>query len=145
MAETKKTEKTFLTVEDMMSLDRGKLEEKPTRDVRAKHLSELFGRDVYVKMEALSGNRYTRIMMEADDHPEKLYDTQAKLVSSSIIEPNLSDPKLMKYFGVASPFDVVKLCFPGGEMPAMATIVAKLSGYITEDGESINLDEEIKN
>ena len=42
----------ILSIETLMKLDRKLVEEVPTKEVRAKHLSKLMGQDVSVKIKA---------------------------------------------------------------------------------------------
>lgn len=48
----------ILSIDTLMKLDRKLVEEVPTKEIRAKHLSKIMGQDVSVKIKALSGETY---------------------------------------------------------------------------------------
>lgn len=118
----------------LMSLDRGKLEIKPTNKVRARNLSRIAGEDVFVTLTAISGDRYQSIAARAYGKdgkldPDRMYDVQALLVSETITDPNVKDPELLRHFQAATPKELVKLLFPGGELVKLSEEGASLSGF----------------
>ena len=118
----------------LMSLDRGKLEIKPTKKVRARNLSRIAGEDVFVTLTAISGDRHQSIAARAygkdgNLDPDRMYDVQALLVSEAITDPNVKDPELLRHFQAATPKELVKLLFPGGELVKLSEEEASLSGF----------------
>lgn len=118
----------------LMSLDRGKLEIKPIKKVKARNLSRIAGEDVFVTMTAISGDHYQSIAASAYGKngkidPDRVYDVQALLVSEAVIDPNVKDPELLRHFQAATPKELVKLLFPGGELIKLAEEEASLSGF----------------
>lgn len=121
-------------VEKLMKLDRGKLKEIPTGTVEIKRLSELMGEPFLVKCKALSGERYTEIsaqMIGSDGEADfgKVYLTSTLLVTEGVIEPNLTDPELLKHFGCTTPKDLAEVLFQGGDMQKVSDLITNLSGY----------------
>lgn len=55
----------ILSIDTLMKLDRKLVEEVPTKEVRAKHLSKIMGQDVSVKIKALSGETYVGLLATA--------------------------------------------------------------------------------
>lgn len=128
------------TIELLMALDRGKLAEVPTEKVRAKRLSKVAGQDVYVTVSAIAGDQYTSIVSGAVSakggvvDSTRLYDMQALIVAEAMVEPDLKNSELQRHYGAATPRDLAKILFPGGEIIALADVVTRLSGY-GEQGE----------
>ncbi|MCI7064325.1 MAG: hypothetical protein MR947_06995 [Mitsuokella jalaludinii] len=67
------------------------------------------------------------LVMEA----RKLEDDDADpyLLYNTIIEPNLTDPKLQKAYGCGEPTDIINALFLPGEVPALSNKVARLAGF----------------
>ena len=133
-------------VEELLKLDRAKLEELPTAEVSAKRLSELTGKETKVTVRAVKGERYMELaslMVDKAGNPSyrKAYDTQALIAAEGIIDPDIKDEKLQKHFGCASAKELVKLLFPGGDLVNVAGKITELSGF---DGEK-DKEAEIKN
>lgn len=135
------------TIELLMALDRGKLAEVPTEKVRAKRLSKVAGQDVYVTVSAIAGDQYTGIVSGAvsakgrEVDAARLYDMQALIVAEAMVEPDLKSTELQRHYGAATPRDLAKILFPGGEIISIADVVTRLSGY----GEDERLVEQVKN
>lgn len=135
------------TIELLMALDRGKLAEVPTEKVRAKRLSKVAGQDVYVTVSAIAGDQYTSIVSGAvsakgrEVDAARLYDMQALIVAEAMVEPDLKSTELQRHYGAATPRDLAKILFPGGEIISIADVVTRLSGY----GEDERLVEQVKN
>ena len=140
----------ILSIDTLMKLDRKLVEEVPTKEVRAKHLSKIMGKDVSVKIKALSGETYigllaTAINKKGNVDPAKTYKAQTLIVVEAMQEPPLKDKELQEHFGAASPIDLAKILFPGGELTSVFHEVADLSGFKDdEDDEDEDIDE-IKN
>lgn len=136
-----------LSIQTLMKLDRDKVMEVPSKEVKAVHLSNLLGEDSYITIKALSGNQYMDLLATArnkknDLDMSKMFKAQSLIVVEGVTEPSLKDAELQKHFGAASPVDLAQILFPGGELTSVFNEVAKLSGFIEDDDE---LEEEVKN
>lgn len=121
----------------LMTLSKGDLEKIPTEKIKAMHLSNVMGEPVYVTVRAISGERYTELsgtMVGKKGQPDygKAYNAYALIAAEGIVEPNIKDPELMKHFGCATPKDLVKKLFPGGETTAIADKISEISGFLPE-------------
>lgn len=136
-----------LSIQTLMKLDRDKVMEVPSKEVKAVHLSNLLGEDSYITIKALSGNQYMDLLATArnkknDLDMSKMFKAQSLIVVEGVTEPSLKDAELQKHFGAASPVDLAQILFPGGELTSVFNEVAKISGFIEDDEE---LEEEVKN
>lgn len=134
----------IISIKDMMAIDREKLLEKPTREIKANRLSAMIGKKVTVKVSAISGRKYSTYLAPSIDNKDKLYDCQARIVAAGVVDPDLNNTELQKHFGVATSSDLVKVLFPGGEMVQIFNTIAELSGYLTPEDEETP-EEEAKN
>ena len=108
-------------VDKLMAIDKGKFAEGQTGELQAKRLSEILGEPVVIKVKALSGDQYTDITTRLVDKRgnadfSKSYDVNALLVVEGVVEPSLKDKDLQAHFGAATPKELAKLLFPGGEL-----------------------------
>lgn len=138
---------SVVSIKALMELDRGKVTDIPTKEVRTKHLSKIMGTDVNVKIKALNGNTYCQLMAvskskSGDVDISKVYKAQSLIVVEGLVEPSLKDKELQTHFGAVSPADLAAILFPGGELVSLYSEIAVLSGY-GDDDESA--DEEVKN
>lgn len=134
-----------MIIDFLMSLDRDKLTEVPTERVRAKRLSEIAGEDVFVTLSALPGDRYAEIaggnVRKGEFDYSRAYDMQSLMVAEAVKDPDLKNADLQKHFGAATPRDLARILFPGGEIAKLFDVVTRLSGY----GEDEGLVEQVKN
>lgn len=134
-----------MIIDFLMSLDRDKLAEVPTERVRAKRLSEIAGEDVFVTVSALPGDRYAEISTTSVRNGKldfsRVYDMQSLMVAEAVKDPDLKNAELQRYFGAATPRDLARILFPGGEIARLADVVTELSGYSGDEG----LVEQVKN
>ena len=134
-----------MIIDFLMSLDRDKLTEVPTERVRAKRLSEIAGEDVFVTLSALSGDRYAEIaggnVRKGEFDYSRVYDMQSLMVAEAVKDPDLKNAELQRHFGAATPRDLARILFPGGEIARLADVVTELSGYSGDEG----LVEQVKN
>jgi hypothetical protein len=134
-----------MIVDFLMSLDRDKLAEVPTERVRAKRLSEIAGEDVFVTVSALPGDRYAEISTTSVRNGKldysRVYDMQSLMVAEAVKDPDLKNGDLQRHFGAATPRDLARILFPGGEIARLADVVTELSGYSDDEG----LVEQVKN
>lgn len=134
-----------MIIDFLMSLDRDKLAEVPTERVRAKRLSEIAGEDVFVTVSALPGDRYAEISTTSVRNGKldfsRVYDMQSLMVAEAVKDPDLKNGDLQRHFGAATPRDLARILFPGGEIARLADVVTELSGYSGDEG----LVEQVKN
>ena len=131
----------------LMRLDREKVAEVPVKDIKANRLSQLMGQDVTVEIKALAGDTYMDLLATATNKKgnvdvSKTYRAQALIVVEAMQSPSLKDKELQVHFGAASPIDLAKTLFPGGELTKIFQEVADLSGFGDDEDEDL---EEIKN
>lgn len=134
-----------MIIDFLMSIDRDKLTEVPTEKVRAKRLSEIAGEDVFVTVSALPGDRYAEISTTSVRNGKldfsRVYDMQSLMVAEAVKDPDLKNGDLQRHFGAATPRDLARILFPGGEIAKLADVVTQLSGYSDDEG----LVEQVKN
>ena len=133
-------------ISKLLELDKGKLETLPTAQVESKRLSEMIGEPAVFTVRAIPGDRYMEIssmMVGKSGKPVygKAYDTNALIAIEGIVSPDLKNPELMQHFGCATPKDLVKKLFLGGEITKIADKIAELSGFEKEE----EMEDEIKN
>ena len=136
-----------LSIQTLMKLDRDKVMEVPSKEVKAVHLSNLLGEDNYITIKALSGNQYMELLATAKNKKNdldlsKMFKAQSLIVVEGVTEPSLKDAELQKHFGAASPVDLAQILFPGGELTSVFNEIAKLSGFADDDEA---LEDEVKN
>lgn len=136
-----------LSIDMLMRMDREKVAEVPVKDIKANRLSQLMGQDVTVEIKALAGDTYMDLLATATNKKgnvdvSKTYRAQALIVVEAMQSPSLKDKELQVHFGAASPIDLAKTLFPGGELTKIFQEVADLSGFGDDEDEDL---EEIKN
>lgn len=94
----------------------------PTAEVKIKRLSELAGQDIRFTVKAISYNKLNEINRFDDE-----YDVNT--VRLGVIEPNLTDQKLLDKFDAVTPNDLIKKMLLPGEIVAIARKVEKISGF----------------
>ena len=132
-------------IDKLLQMDKGKLMEMPTKEVELPRLSELTGEPFKVKCKAIDGERYADIQRSAIDLNKKgalrninLYEMQVLTLIEGVVEPSMKDERLLGYFGVVTPKELVKKLFLAGEIAELSNVITELSGYEkTEDEEEI--------
>ena len=132
-------------IDKLLQMDKGKLMEMPTKEVELPRLSELTGESFKVKCKAIDGERYADIQRSAIDLNKKgalrninLYEMQVLTLIEGVVEPSMKDERLLGYFGVVTPKELVKKLFLAGEIAELSNVITELSGYEkTEDEEEI--------
>ena len=133
-------------IDKLLQMDKAKLMEMPTKEVELPRLSELTGESFKVKCKAIDGERYADIQRSAIDLNKKgalrninLYEMQVLTLIEGVVEPSMKDERLLCYFGVVTPKELVKKLFLAGEIAELSNVITELSGYEKSEGE-----EEIK-
>lgn len=130
----------------LMKLDREKLAVVPTKKFKAERLSEVAGEDIYVTLKAISGDQYASLSDRSLDKGkvsgERAYDTQALIVAYGCADPDLRDKELQAYYKAASPKELAKKLFPGGELSTMSNRISVLSGFLKAEDVGEEDDEE---
>jgi len=133
-------------VDKLMKLDTAELEKMPISKIKAKRLTEIMGEDAMITVRAIKGERYTELTTNTVDSKgkvrmDKIYDANALVAAEGIVDPDVRSAELQKHFGCASPKELVKVLFPGGELAKIAGEITDLSGY----GDDDEAEEEVKN
>lgn len=132
-------------IDKLLQMDKAKLMEMPTKEIEIARLSELTGEPFKVKCKAIDGERYADIQRSAIDLNKKgalrninLYEMQVLTLIEGVVEPSMKDERLLGYFGVVTPKELVKKLFLAGEIAELSNVITELSGYEkTEDEEEI--------
>lgn len=132
-------------IDKLLQMDKAKLMEMPTRGVEMPRLSEVLGEQFKVTCKAIDGERYADIQRSAIDLNKKgalrninLYEMQVLTLIEGVVEPSMKDERLLGYFGVVTPKELVKKLFLAGEIAELSNVITELSGYEkTEDEEEI--------
>ncbi|MBP0725534.1 XkdN-like protein [Bacillus sp. RG28] len=131
-------------VDLLLKMDKNKLELQ-TKEIEIKRLSQAAGEPIIFKVQAIP----QPIMDEIQDMAMKINPTTKELdldltelklatVLNGVIEPNFKDENLIKHYGAATPYDLIKKLFNSGERDAIYNEISVLNGY----GE--NVVEEVK-
>ncbi len=131
-------------IEKLMTLDENALDAVETKEVEIKRLTKMFGEPFIVTVKSVTSEEYSRalgVMLDSNNSVDvsKLASSQAMLVLSGIVEPNLKDVELQRHFKCASPKELLFKLFRGSDLVKLADTITDLSGYGAES------DEEIKN
>ena len=119
--------------EKLLKLDKGKLNEMPTKEIPSKRLAFLLGEDsATIKIRALSSREIeyvTEFTTDAngDVNQRRLIDGNALVCSKAIIEPDVKSDELIQHFGASDSKDLCEKLFEM-EMATIATEVMELSG-----------------
>ncbi len=132
-------------IDKLLQMDKAKIMEMPTREVEIPRLSEVLGEPFKVTCKAIDGERYADIQRSAIDLNKKgalrninLYEMQVLTLIEGVVEPSMKDERLLGYFGVVTPKELVKKLFLAGEIAELSNVITELSGYEkTEDEEEI--------
>ena len=132
-------------IDKLLQMDKAKLMEVPTKEVEISRLPKAFREPFKVKCKAIDGERYADIQRSAIDLNKKgalrninLYEMQVLTIIEGVVEPSMKDERLLGYFGVVTPKELVKKLFLSGEIAELSNVITELSGYDkTEDEEDI--------
>lgn len=132
-------------IDKLLQMDKAKLMEMPIKEVELPRLSEVLGEPFKVTCRAIDGERYADIQRSAIDLNKKgalrninLYEMQVLTLIEGVVEPSMKDERLLGYFGVVTPKELVKKLFLAGEIAELSNVITELSGYEkSEDEEEI--------
>ena len=132
-------------IDKLLQMDKAKLMEMPIKEIEMPRLSEVLGEPFKVTCKAIDGERYADIQRSAIDLNKKgalrninLYEMQVLTLIEGVVEPSMKDERLLGYFGVVTPKELVKKLFLAGEIAELSNVITELSGYEkTEDEEEI--------
>ncbi|MBM6747924.1 hypothetical protein H5995_01310 [Megamonas rupellensis] len=137
-------------VDKLMTIDAGKILERPTETMEIKRLSNLLGEPFLIKLQAVHPQRYTEIQSMAVDLNKKghinnvdIYKQNTHMILASLVEPNIKDRKLLEHFKAATPVDLIGKLFLAGEIDEINKKINELSGFNDEETEKIK--DEVKN
>lgn len=128
----------------LMGVEPEELAKLSEKKMEIPRLSVLFGAPFEINVRAIPGERYFELsagMMKDSGGVDltKAYDINALIACEGMVEPDLKDRELQKHFGCATPKDLIKKMFNGGELTKIADTITELSGYGGEP------EKEIKN
>lgn len=132
-------------VERLVAVDKKEFEKIETKEIPSTRLSNLLGEPANVKIQAVEGDMFAPLSasgLKRDGKVDysRVFDTNAKIAATGIVEPDLKSEALLKHLGVATPAEAAKKIFKG-EINNIAAEISKLSGFENED----SADSEIKN
>ena len=117
-------------VELLMKMDKGKVMAIPSKEVEVRRLSAIAGQPYKVKLQAISGERFSDIaatVSGADDASN--YKSSKHVLLAGMVDPNLKDHDLQEAYGAASPLALMEKLFLAGEIMKLAAEVTDLSGF----------------
>ena len=134
----------------LMAVDENEILAKRTKKVHSDRLSELFGVDTDITIEALRYRRVKRILAEqiksnGEMDPDKNVDAECHLIRLSVTEIPWGDKQLQEKFGASDPKDLVEKLFDY-DIGKISDEIVELSGY--GEGQKVEeekLEEEVKN
>ncbi len=121
-------------VEKLLAVNPEELKKVEEKTIEIKRLSEKIGEPFMVTCRPVIGDRYFELAADVVDEDgnadlSKGYDVQVLIALEGMVSPNLKDGTLQKHFGAATPKELMKILFNGGEITRIADLVSDLSGY----------------
>lgn len=129
--------------EKLLKLDKGKLNEMPTKEIPSKRLAFLLGEDsATIKVRALSSREIEYVSefttdANGDVNQHRLIDGNALLCSKAIIEPDVRNDELIRHFDAVDSKDLCEKLFEM-EMASIASEVMELSGITASENDIKN-------
>ena len=138
------------TIDLLLGIDKEKFE-KETKEVKIKSLSKKAGKDVIFTVKELNMDEFKRIsdlatkkkrhgVSETDE-----VEVAVNTILKSVVEPNFKDEKLLEYYEVETPKELVKKILKAGEIMEVYREIEKVSGYNQDEDEQEKEEEDIKN
>lgn len=115
----------------LLKLDQTKLK-RPTKEVEVKRLSSLTGEKVIFICEALTADEMAGIQeMVLDVKKQDVDVSEMQILSllAGVKEPNLKDQKLLSFYSVPTPKELIKKLLLPGEIAALYNNISELSGF----------------
>lgn len=133
-------------VEKLMKIDSGEFNNKKTKEMTSKMLSEILGEKATITIQSVDPQEILEISaggLDDDGNPiiAKTLETNSLLVAAAVVDPPLKDADLMKHLGVATPAQAALKLFKG-ETNSIAVEVNKMAGFNIDTDE---VDKEVKN
>ncbi len=138
------------TIDLLLGIDKGKFE-KETKEIKIKSLSKKAEKDVVFTVRELNMDEFKRIsdlatkkkrhgVSETDE-----VEVAVNTILKSVVEPNFKDEKLLEYYEVETPKELVKKILKAGEIMEVYREIEKVSGYNQDEDEQEKEEEDIKN
>jgi Phage XkdN-like tail assembly chaperone protein, TAC len=122
-------------LETLLALDKNKLA-LPTKVVEVKRLSEVAGKPVIFVLQGLTQERVQSIRematkMNPDTKESEMDFNEIRLatIAAGVKEPNLRDKNLLEYYGVPTPYELIKKLLLPGEIDALYEQISILTGF----------------
>ena len=138
------------TIDLLLGIDKGKFE-KETKEIKIKSLSKKAEKDIVFTVRELNMDEFKRIsdlatkkkrhgVSETDE-----VEVAVNTILKSVVEPNFKDEKLLEYYEVETPKELVKKILKAGEIMEVYREIEKVSGYNQDEDEQEKEEENIKN
>lgn len=138
------------TIDLLLGIDKGKFG-KETKEIKIKSLSKKAEKDVVFTVRELNMDEFKRIsdlatkkkrhgVSETDE-----VEVAVNTILKSVVEPNFKDEKLLEYYEVETPKELVKKILKAGEIMEVYREIEKVSGYNQDEDEQEKEEEDIKN
>ena len=138
------------TIDLLLGIDKGKFE-KETKEIKIKSLSKKAEKDVVFTVRELNMDEFKSIsdlatkkkrhgVSETDE-----VEVAVNTILKSVVEPNFKDEKLLEYYEVETPKELVKKILKAGEIMEVYREIEKVSGYNQDEDEQEKEEEDIKN
>ena len=129
--------------EKLLKLDKGKLNEMPTKEIPSKRLAFLLGEDsATIKIRALSSREIEYVTEFTTDakgelNQRRVIDGNAWVCPKAIVEPDVRSDELIQHFGATDSKNLCEKLFEM-EMATIASEVMELSGIGTNEDDVKN-------
>lgn len=132
-------------VDKLLHADKAILNQKATKTIKSKRLSDLLGEDTEITIRQISGRRMNDINSiiydsEGNKDISKSYDLNILYCVEGIVEPSMKNQALMEYFGVHTPDELAEKLFDT-EINRISSEIAIFSGVGNEE----KMEEKVKN
>lgn len=138
------------TIDLLLGIDKGKFE-KETTDIKIKSLSRKAEKDVFFTVKELSMDEFKKISDFATKKKRhgvsetNEVEVALNTILKSVVQPNFKDEKLLEYYEVETPKELVKKLLKAGEIMEVYREIEKVSGYNQDEEDEEKEEEDIKN
>lgn len=137
-------------IDKLLSLDALETSKLPTKKIEIKRLSEKLGEPYEITIQALSNEDYRQAQKRANNIKKKgkidfnsaLF--QSIIITKGIIEPDLTNEKLLNHYGCYSSTELADKIFLSGEQSKIVEEIQKLGGHTDDDDEDEDMENTIK-